>query len=757
MSVSHKSVGFQARKSTAGVAGGKPDAEHPVGEPLARVDGPLKVRGKARFAAEFALENLTYAALSYSTIAKGRIASINADEAKAAPGVLLVLTHENVSRLSPPPLFPEGAAGSTLPVMQDASIHWNGEPVALVIAESQEQADRAARLIRVTYEPEIAAIEFETVRAKAKAPKNILGEPTCIAIGDAEAALAQAPVRIDNIYRTPRHNHCAIELHALTAAWEGDALTVHDSTQMVHLTQKTLAKVFGVAEQKVRVLAPFVGGAFGNKSIWNHQILAIAAARMVGRPVRLVLSREGVFRETGGRTLTEQRVALGANADGTLAALIHTGIAGMTAHNDCPEQFTFPARHLYAAQTFLLSQKVAELNIVANTFMRAPGEAVGTFALECAMDELAEALNLDPIELRRLLEPDKDPVSGLPFSQRSLIEAYRRGAERFGWQNRSPVPGARSEGEWLIGQGVATATYPYHRFPGGVAKIRLSADGQATVQMGVHEMGMGTATVQAQYAAELLALPVECVTFEYGDSSLPSGVVAGGSCQSASIIAAVNAACEALFDELLKLVGHKSPLTGLIRTDVEAYRGGIRHRRDTDRFQSYVAILNQAGKDVLECEAPASEPSEAKRYSMHSYGAQFCEVRVNTVTGETRVSRWLASFDTGRILNARTAASQFRGGIIMGIGLALTEETFFDERTGRIMNPSLAEYHVPVHLDVPQIEVMWNGSPDPQSPYGVRGIGEIGITGAGAAIANAIYNATGRRIRELPITLDRLL
>jgi xanthine dehydrogenase YagR molybdenum-binding subunit len=736
------------------------DARRAIGQSLSRVDGTLKVMGKARFAAEVPFDDIAYAALVYSAIARGRIGSIDTQAAEAAPGVLLAMTYKNAPRLKAPPLMmddPKGAAGSDLPVMQDATIHWNGEPVAVVVAETQEQADHAASLVRVTWQPEPAATSFEAMKPQAKSPGDVVREPAKVKIGDAEAALAQAAFRVDRTYRTPRHNHCAIEPHAVTVAWKGDALTVHDTTQAVHLTRSTLAAVFGVAEEKVRVLSPFVGGGFGNKGVWNHHVLAAAAAKLTGRPVRLALSREGVFRVTGGRTLTEQRVALGAKADGTLAALIHTGIAGMTSHNNCPEQFTFPARHLYAAQSVLLAQEIVELDMVANTFMRAPGESIGTFALESAVDELAEKMDLDPVELRRRLEPEKDPTSGLPFSSRHLVEAYRRGAERFGWERRKSAPRSTREGDWLIGHGVATATYPYYRMPGGAASIRLTADGRAVVSMGSHEMGMGTATVQAQHAAERLGLPVEQVTFAYGDTVLPMGTLAGGSSQTASIVAAVTAASEVLFKELLKLAGNDSALAGLRLRDVEARDGGLFRRGEPSRGESYVSILARAGRAQIVCQAAASLPLEMVKYSMHSYGAQFCEVRVNDVTGEVRVSRWLGSFDTGRILNPKTAASQFRGGIIMGLGLALTEETLFDERTGRIMNPSLAEYHVPVHLDVPRIDVIWNDIPDPHSPLGLHGIGEIGITGVGAAVANAIYNATGRRLRELPMTLDKLL
>jgi xanthine dehydrogenase YagR molybdenum-binding subunit len=338
-----------------------------------------------------------------------------------------------------------------------------------------------------------------------------------------------------------------------------------------------------------------------------------------------------------------------------------------------------------------------------------------------------------------------------------MVEAYRRGAERFGWERRSATPRSQRDGEWLIGYGVATGTYPYYRMPGGAARIRLTADGRAVVQTAAHEMGMGTATVQAQCAAERLGLPIERVTFEYGDTALPNSGIAGGSSQSASIVAAVTAASEELVKQLLGLVRKDSPLAGLEPADIDMRNGGLAHRDEPSRHESYVSILQHAGKADVVCEASAPAPLETQKYSMHSHAAQFCEVRVNEVTGETRVVRWLGSFDTGRILNPKTAASQFRGGIIMGLGLALTEETLFDERTGRIMNPSMTQYHVPVHLDVPVIDVIWNDIPDPHSPLGLHGIGEIGITGVGAAVANAIHNATGIRVRDLPITLDKLL
>ena len=737
------------------------DKERMVGRPLSRLDGPQKVSGTARFAAEVALENLAFASMVCSTIAKGRIESFDLLEAELATGVIAILTYQNAPKMTSPPLMvedPNGAAISNLPVMQDDRVHWNGQPVAVVIAESQEQADHAASLVRVTYATEPPTLSFEAQLPKAKPPKDILGEPPSIRIGDAEAALRDAEFRIAASYRTPRYNHNAIEPHATTAVWDNEKhLTLHDSSQALSASRYTLAKALGLKPENIRLLAPFVGGAFGAKGIWNHQLLCIAAAKIVRRPVRLALSREDVFRIVGGRTLSEQRVALGAKADGTLTALIHRGTTGVVTHNSFPEQFSFPARHLYAAESMLIEQEVVELDMVANTSMRAPGESIGSFALESALDELAVTSGIDPIELRRRIEPDKDPTKGTPFSSRHLVAAYRRGAERFGWAKRSSKPGTQRDGEWAIGQGVATAYYPYYLMAGGSANLRLNAAGEAVVQVAAHEMGMGTATVQTQHLADRLGLPMNRVRFEYGDSDFAQSPIAGGSSQSASIFAAVIAASEVLIKELLKISGKDSPLAGSKRDEVQATRGGL-YRIDAPACgESYARILSRAGREEIECKAAAPKPAEMIKYSMHSYGAQFCEVRVNQVTGEIRVSRWLGSFDTGRILNPKTAASQFRGGIIMGIGMALTEASFFDERSGRFMNPSLAEYHVPVHLDVPKIDVIWNDIPDPHSPLGLHGIGEIGITGAAAAIANAVFNATGKRMRELPITLDKVL
>ena len=734
-----------------------------VGKPFSRVDGQLKVKGEATFSAEFDLENIAYAALVCSTIAKGEITEIDSSVAEKSAGFITIMTHENAPPMNSPPLYSpggrgKGAAASSLPIFRDALIYWNGQPVAIVVAETQEQAERAAELVKVQYKSAEAAVSFDKNKGSAERADNVTGQPAEVKIGAAEDKLEEATIKIDNIYRTPFYNHNAIEPHETLAIWHDDeSLTVFEGSQHLYGMQRTLAEVFDLKPENVRVISPFVGGGFGGKAMmWFDNALAAAAAKEVKRPVKLALSRENVYRLVGGRALTEQRVALGAEHTGKFVALIHTGTSATTAYNNFAEPFTRAPRHLYAAENIYLDQKVVYLNTVSNSPMRAPGDSVGTFALESAVDELAYELNIDPVELRRINEPAKDPTSGNEFSMRNLTLAYQSGAEKFGW--RWNAPRSQKNGKWLIGQGVATAYYPYFRLPAN-ARVRINSDGSAIVQTAAHEMGMGTATVQIQHAAESLGLPIDKVSFEYGDSKLPESTVAGGAMQTASVVASVAAAIESIHKELLAIAGddYDSPLANLKYEDLEAKDGGLFDKNDASKGETYAAILKRIGQSSIEAEATSAAPLEIMKYSMHSYGAQFAEVRVNEESGEVRVSKFLGSFDCGTILNPKTAVSQFRGGIIMGIGMALTEETLFDDRTGRIMNPSLAEYHVPVNLDIPKIEIIYNNIPDEHTPLGAHGIGEIGITGAAAAIANAVFNATGKRIRELPITLDKLL
>ncbi len=734
-----------------------------VGAPISRLDSTFKVGGTAPFAAEFPIEGMAYAALAFSTVARGRIATLDTAAAEAAPGVILVMTYRTAPRMKTLPFFLSAAkasAGDNLPVMQDDAIHWNGQPIAIVLAETQEQADHAASLISATYTVEPATTAFEAAKAAGCHAAIFNGEPLKFETGDAEAALAAAPVMVDATYSTPRHSHNALEPHAVTVNWSGDELVVHDASQCVAHTAWSLSEAFGIEENQVHVTSPYVGGDFGGKTLWQHHLLAASAARLAGRPVRLALSREGVYRTVGGRTVTEQRVAIGAQPEGKFDALIHTGTVAMTGHNNVPEPFITPAKVLYDAGSFKLSVETTNIDMLANTFMRAPGEAVGSFALESAIDELADRLGMDPIELRIRNEPEKDPTGGLPFSSRNLVECYRTGAERFGWSDRT-TPGTWQDGEWLVGIGMATATYPYYRMPGGAARITLTvapdATNHATIEVAAHEMGMGTSTTTALVAAERLGLPLDHITVRYGDSRLPGLVLAGGSQQTAAIGAATIAAHRALVTELLKLAGNDSPIAGLKPDGLGTEDAALVSLEHPDRRETYASILARAGRTELCVQAAASAPMEMAHWSMHSYGAMFAEARVSTVTGEVRISRFLGSFDCGRILNPKTASSQFRGGIIMGLGLALMEETQFDERSGRIMNPSLSEYHMPVHLDVPEIDVIWTDIADPHTPMGAHGVGEIGITGVAAAVANAVFNATGKRVRDLPITLDKLL
>ena len=746
------------------IPGGRPDPlireQHGnIGKPLSRLDGPLKVCGAAPFAAEFPLDGMLYASVAFSSVVKGRISRIDAAATEAAPGVTLVMTHLNAPKMAVVPLIktqPKAAGNIDLPIMQDDRVHWSGQPIAVVLARTQEQADHARSLLRFEYETEASVTSFAEAKAKGTETGQVGGRPLKMERGDTDKALAAAPYKVDISYTTPRQNHNAIELHACTVAWDGDTLHVHDASQLVAHSAWSLAHAFGIAEEQVRVTSPFVGGGFGGKCLWWHQMLAAAAARLSGHPVRMMLSREGVYRIVGGRGPTEQRVAIAAQADGTFDALVHTGTVAVSPHKSMAEPFILPVMSAYASGSLKFDLEVAYIDTLANTFMRAPGEAVGTFALESAIDELAVKMGMDPVELRLKNEPETDPLTGAPPSQRDTKKAYRDGAERFGWSQRG-APGSRREGEWQIGMGVATATYPYYREPGGAARMTLSRDGGVTVEIAAHEMGMGTMTAHTQVIADRLGLPLDKVDFRYGDSFQPGVVRGAGAQQTASIGFSVIAAHRELVVELLKLAGNDTPLAGLTADEVGGFNGGLAKLDEPGRHESYASILARAQLDELVVEGTAPPPLELQHWSMHSHGAMFCEVAVNAVTAEIRVRRFLGSFDCGRILNPKTASSQFRGGIIMGLGLALMEETQFDERLGRIMNPSLAEYHIPVHMDVPEIEVIWTDIPDPHAPMGARGIGEIGITGVGAAVANAIFNATGRRIRDLPITLDKLL
>ncbi len=730
-----------------------------LGAAHSRRDGPLKVRGEAKFAAEHKFPGMVYGALVFSTIARGTIRTIDTDAAEAAPGVVFVMTHKNAPRLAPPEPFyatRTGMAGSSLPVMQDASVHWNGQPVAVVLAATQEEADHAASLVNVAYDVEDAVTSFEDATAGADVA-FYAGRDLKYVAGDAEAALAAAPVSVDREYSTPQQNHNQIEPHAVTVAWQDGVLRMHDCTQGVDMSAITMAKVFGIDPSKVHLTAEYVGGGFGGKTLWQYHILAAAAAQAAGRPVRMTLTREGVFRVCGGRAPTRQRLALGADRDGRLTALIHTGTTVKIAHNAMTEPFTEASHHMYQADSMHLEVRVGIMDMLGNTFMRAPGSAVGTFSLETALDELAEKLGMDPVELRIRNEPDNNPTTGKPFSQRALVDAYREGARRFGWRPRSGQRLGRREGEWFVGTGMASAYYPYKRFGGSAARITLTDDGKALVETAGADMGMGTSTATAAVAAERLGLPYEDVDVRHGDNKLPGSIIAAASQQTAAIGASVAAAHAALVAELAALAPEGGALRGQPAAALKTVDGSLALAADPSVRISFADLLARSGQTSISVEATAPPPTEVSEWSMHSTGAVFCEVKVNAVTGELRISRICGVYDCGRILNEKLAASQFRGGIIMSLGMAMMEYAQFDERNGRIANPSFGAYYMPSHLDVPEIDVAWTGIPDPQAPTGARGIGEISMNGPSAAVANAIYDAIGKRVRDLPITLDKLM
>jgi xanthine dehydrogenase YagR molybdenum-binding subunit len=748
-----------------------------LGAPLNRVDGPKKTTGAATFSTEYPLANIAYAALVHATVAHARIRYVDTSAADGMPGIVKVLTHLNAPELKPTPKpsmidLSTLAAGTLVNYLNTDEVMFDGQPVAVVVAESLEQAQAAADLVRVEYDPLPADLDFEAGRSGAALVKSPpIGVKLGGKKGDAEEALRAAEVKVDLTFNTPEQTHNALEPHSTTAVWDGDLLTLYDGTQSIDWFQTHLAKKFGVPKNNVRIVAPFVGGAFGGKgSVWAGTVLAIMAARVVDRPIRLMLTREGVYRTVGGRTASTQRLALGADRTGHLTSLIHQATTRKGHVGGGDEQVVSASIDLYAADNLLCEQRAMNLHLVPNTSMRAPGEAIGTFALESAVDVLAHELGMDPVDLRLRNEAKSGPTDGKAFSHHLAAETLRLGAEKFGWAQRSAEPGSMRDGNHYVGWGAATAFHPAWEF---LAKVELTLDvaGTLAVKCAFHEMGMGAATATAQMAAHLMGLPPGRVTVEYGDSALPTGPSAGGSAQTASIAAALVRGCGLLLADLHALARKQpgSPLRGTPKRDVEAHDARLHVGAAS---QSFTDILTRAGQTQLQAQVGKDTRwgnisgqsrfmtklfRDGRKWMKASSGAHFCEVRIDADTGEIRVTRWVGAFDIGRVVNAKTAASQLRGGIVMGLGLALSEETLIDPRTGRIMNPSLTEYHTPVHADVPAIEIHMIDDPDPTMPLGVLGAGEVGIVGVGAAVANAVFHATGKRVLDLPITLDKVL
>jgi len=732
-----------------------------IGAGLNRVDGHLKVSGGARYAGEEPIANMAHAVLIQSTIGKGRVAEIDTGAAERAPGVLLVLTARNAPKLPGTKANPR-RPGEAYPLLQDDTVDYNGQHIGLVVAETFEQATHAARLVAVRYAEEPPLARLEQALDKAMVPKHFRDgarEPDSRR-GDPEAAFAAAPVKLDQTYTTPVEHHNPMEPHAVTAAWDGGKLTLYHSTQGVFPSRKTVAGLFGIPVDDVHVISHYVGGGFGTKgSTWPHVTLTAVASRMTKRPVKLMLTRRQMYSSNGYRSKTIQRLRLAADADGRLVAMMHDGILQTATFGEFVEPVGLPTEMMYACPNVAVTHRVAPINAGLPTFMRAPGEATGMYALESAMDELAAQLAVDPLELRLRNYAERDEHGDRPWSSKSLKACYERGAAAFGWARRNRRAGATREGDVLIGSGMASATYPANRSQAG-ATVRLGADGTAVVRSGTQDIGTGTYTIMTQVAADALGLPPSRVIAELGDSAMPATPVSGGSQTAASVMPAIHAAAKAVREQLLALaVGlNDGPLAGAKPADIDIANGALFLVRDPSQREDIGAVLSRAGRDAIAATRDVQPAADAKKYGMHAFGAHFAEVRVDTALGEVRVSRYVGAFAAGRILNAKTARSQAIGGIVYGLGMALTEETHVDARTARIVNANIAEYLVPVHADVPAIEIVLVDEDDPHvNALGIKGLGELPMVGAAAAIANAVYHATGRRVRDMPIRPDKLI
>jgi xanthine dehydrogenase YagR molybdenum-binding subunit len=687
-----------------------------IGAPMTRIEGREKVTGTARYAVEYDVEGVVYGWIVGATVAKGAVRSVDAAAALALPGALAVLWHENAPRVA-------SHDDLELAVLQRPDVAYRGQIVAVAIADSLELAREAASLVRIEYDPQAHDVALRPDHPKLYKPDHINpSHETDTEHGDVDEALAAAAVAIDATYSTPAEHNNPMEPHATLAWWRDGQLTLYEATQGAPAARDTIAKVLGLAPERVRVIAPHVGGGFGAKGMPKpNAIVAALAAQQVGRPVKLAVTRQQMFVFTGYRTPTIQRMRLGADADGRLTAISHEVVEQSSTLREFAEQTALPSRMMYAAPNRRTRHRLARLDVPTPFWMRAPGETPGMFALECAMDELALAGGLDPIELRVRNEPDVDPESGVAFSSRNLVACLREGAERFGWSGRDPTPAVRRDGHWLVGTGVAASTYPARRSP-SQASARAEPDGSFAVRLGAADIGTGARTALTQIAADALGVGPDRVTLELGDSALPWARLAGGSMGTTSWGSAVVKACAALRAKL-------------------AARG------------------DDVPSDGVEASADTTDDVEAdERLERHSFGAQFAEVHVDQDTGEVRVPRLIGVFAAGRIVNPLTARSQLVGGMIMGLSMALHEESVLDLEFGDYLNHDFAQYHVAACADVLDVQATWlDEADDHLNPMGAKGVGEIGIVGTAAAIANAVHHATGVRVRDLPIRLDRLL
>ncbi len=727
-----------------------------IGTATSRIDGRAKVTGAAQYAGEFNVPGLAYASIVASTIPKGRIARIDASAALAVAGVIDVLTHENRPKMAGTDQgYHDDVApgGSPFRPLYDDKIKFNGQPIALVVAEDWETARFAASLVRVDYKAEEFATDLH-----ARLDEAFVVEKPQQPRGNAAKAYAAAKVRHEAEYFIPIEHHNPMELFAATVVWNGNGkLTVYDKTQGVQNVQRYVCSVFGLKADDVQVISPFVGGAFGAGLRPQYEVvLAVLAAQALKRPVRLVLTRAQMY-GLGYRPATIERVALGANAGGTLEAITHEAIAMTSQYEEFSRNDTAWSELLYKSANVKYVHKLARLDLPTPADMRAPGAATGVFALECAMDELAVALKIDPLELRLRCYSDRDQSHDVPFTSKQLRECYAQGAAAFGWDKRNSEPRSMRDGSELVGWGMATGIWEALQVP-MAARIVLTANGHAEVSCATSDIGTGTYTIMAQVTADMLGLPIDNVTVKLGDSTLPHAEVEGGSWTAASVAHAIAATADEVRKELLALA-RKMPgslLAGAKADDVRLSDGSLVSKTDASRAVSIAEAMRHGGLDRIEHEKSA-EFKEDGKHASNTHSAIFAEVKIDEQLGVIRVTRVVSAVAAGRILNTKTAHNQVMGSVVWGIGMALHEETLVDHRFGRVMNANIAEYHVPVNADVQDIKVIFVDEPDNVvNPMGIKGVGEIGIVGVAAAIANAVYHATGKRVRDLPITLDKL-
>jgi xanthine dehydrogenase YagR molybdenum-binding subunit len=733
-----------------------------IGTATSRVDGHAKVTGAAKYAAEFDAPDLVHASVVSSTITHGRIVHIDTSAALRVPGVIEVLTHEHRPHMADNDAgYHDDVApdGTPFRPLYDDKVRFNGQPIAVVIAEESETARFAASLVRVEYAQEAHATDLERERDNTVAlADDTFSLTPSKPRGNAEKALAAAAVRHDAEYRIAIEHHNPMEPYASTVIWQGGGkLTVHDKTQGVQNVQRYLCGVFEMPSDDIRVVSPFVGGAFGSglRPQYNA-VLAVLAALAVQRSVRLVLTRAQMY-SLGYRPESIERVTLGADADGTLSAITHEAIAMTSRFEEFARKDTIWSGMLYTCPNTRYAHRLAPLDVNTPCDMRAPGAATGVYALECAMDELAVALGLDPLELRYRNYSDRDQLTGAPFTSKALRECYRRGAAAFGWEQRNPQPRTMRDGSELVGWGMATGIWEALDVS-MAARVVLTANGHAEVSCATSDIGTGTYTIMSQVAADMLGLPLENVSARLGDSTLSHSPVEGGSWIASSVSNAIAATCAEVRAELLRLAQAipGSPLAGAGPEGVVLAQGQIVSKADTSRGVTIADAMRLGGVDRIEREK-TTDPRHDESHARNTHSAIFAEVKVDEQLGVVRVTRVVSAAAAGRILNTKTARSQILGSVVMGIGMALHEETVVDHRFGRIMNANFAEYHVPVNADVHDIEVIFVDEPDSIiNPLGIKGIGEIGIVGVAAAIANAVYHATGKRVRNLPITLDKL-